>query len=150
MTQKYVAWLNDPDVVRFSEQRHRRHTFESCKGYIDSFKGTANYIWAISVNDDDIGHIGNISAHVNKNNNTADIGILIGEKRVWGKGYGKESWSVVCSYLMKNRGIRKITGGALSTNIGMLRVMKKAGMTEDGRRIRQCLWEDQEVDIVHM
>ena len=150
LTQKYVDWLNDPEVVRFSEQRHRKHTFDSCKEYIDSFKGTANYIWAISVNDDDIGHIGNISIYVNTCDNTADIGILIGEKKLWGKGYGKEAWSAVCSHLINERGIRKITAGALATNIGMLRIMKKAGMIEDGRCIRHSLWEDQEVDVIHM
>ena len=25
LTERYVSWLNDPEVVRFSDQRHRQH-----------------------------------------------------------------------------------------------------------------------------
>jgi RimJ/RimL family protein N-acetyltransferase len=32
----------------------------------------------------------------------------------------------------------------------MIAVMKRAGMVDDGRRIRQCVFEGEEVDIVHM
>jgi hypothetical protein len=31
----------------------------------------------------------------------------------------------------------------------MLGIMRKAGMVEDGRRPRQCLFEGREVDLVH-
>lgn len=29
LTERYVGWLNDPAVVRYSEQRHSRHTLWS-------------------------------------------------------------------------------------------------------------------------
>jgi len=149
LTQEVVDWLNDPEVVRFSEQRHRRHSLDSCREYIDSFKGTANHLWAISVVNKNIGHIGNINAYVDTANNIADIGILIGKKQVWSKGYGKEALCAVCDYLMEKLGIRKITCGTLATNLSMLKVMKKAGMIDDGRRIRHYQWEGHEVDMIH-
>ena len=148
-TQEYVGWLNDPEVVRFSEQRHRRHTVNSCREYIDSFKGTTNHIWTILANDG-IGHIGNISVCVNTNNNIADISILIGKKQVWGQGFGAEAFIGICNYLTGVLKIRKITAGALSTNTGMLKVMEKAGMVEDGVRRQHYMWEGSEVDMVHM
>lgn len=61
LTERYVGWLNDPDVVRFSEQRHRRHTLASCEAYWRSFEGTPNHFWAIVADDASLGHIGNIN-----------------------------------------------------------------------------------------
>jgi len=150
LTQEYVDWLNNPLIVRYSEQRHHKHTIESCKKYIESFQGTANHIWAILAVRDNLGHIGNINAYVNEKNRIADVGILIGKKELWGKGYGSEAWCGVCNYLLNVLKLRKVSGGAISTNKAMLKLMKRAKMNEDGRRIRHYEWEGKEVDMIHM
>jgi len=150
LTQEYVNWLNDLEVVRYSEQRHHKHTIESCRRYIKSFEGSPNYIWVILAVSDNLGHIGNINAYVDEKNRIADVGILIGKKEVWNRGYGSEAWSGVCNYLLNILKLRKVTGGAISTNKVMLRLMQKAGMVKDGRRTRHYLWEGNEVDIIHM
>ena len=149
LTPRYVAWLNDPDVVRYSEQRHRVHTLESCRSYWLSFSGTPHYFWAIIVADGTLDHIGNINAYVDQENLLADVGILIGEKRAWRKGYGLEAWRAVCGYLLGRGGMRKVTAGALAVNTGMLKVMEQAGMVEDGRRYRHYIFEAREVDVIH-
>lgn len=149
LTKRYVSWLNDPVVVRYSEQRHNRHTIKTGKAYLASFKKSPHYFCAISVVGDELGHIGNITAYVDGPNKAADMGILIGETKAWGKGYAAEAWTAVCRYLFKRIGIRKITAGTLSCNKRMLSLMKRAGMTGDGRRVRQCIWEGKEVDVIH-
>ncbi|MBN2397764.1 MAG: N-acetyltransferase, partial [Deltaproteobacteria bacterium] len=51
LTRCYVDWLNDPLLMRFSRQRHKRHTIASCRDYWQSFEGTPNYFWAIVAED---------------------------------------------------------------------------------------------------
>ncbi|HXC40619.1 MAG TPA: GNAT family N-acetyltransferase [Burkholderiales bacterium] len=148
LTARYVAWLNDPEVVRFSEQRHRAHTLESCREYWQSFAGTPHFFWAMVAKEASLGHIGNMNAYVDAPNGVADVGILIGERTSWGRGYGLEAWTAVCRFLLGS-GLRKITAGTLATNTGMLTIMDRAGMVEDGRRALQCLWEGSPVDICH-
>lgn len=148
ITKKYVGWLNNPAVVRFSDQRHRRHTFQSCREYMESFKKSPNYFWAIIVKNKNLGHIGNMNAYIDSVHKTADLGILLGERSTWGLGYGLEAWTAVCEYLLKN-GMRKITAGTLSVNISMLHLMKRAGMVPDGRRTKQCIFEGSEADMVY-
>ena len=150
LTPRYVGWLNDPSVVCCSEQRHRGHTLESCRQYWQSFTNTPHYFWAITAIDPIIGHIGNMNAHIDKMNSVADIGILIGERAVWGKGYGLEAWVAVCNYLLRDVGVRKVTAGTMAVNKGMLRIMECTGMVADGRRIRQYLVDGAEVDVIHM
>jgi len=149
LSERYVGWLNDAEVVRFSEQRHRSHSLESCKAYWKSFDGSPHYFWAVVEKEGQPGHIGNMNAYVDRNNGVADVGILIGEKSVWGKGYGLEAWIAVCNYLFSHVQIRKITAGALSTNTRMVRLMNHAGMSQECRRIRQALFEGDYVDVVH-
>ena len=86
-----VDWLNDPDVVRYSEQRHRKHDEETQQQYLmdgpDVFReihvGHGNYTF-----------IGTVSAYIDRPNGVADVGILIGDKASWGMGYGTEAWTV--------------------------------------------------------
>ena len=148
LTLRYVGWLSAPDVVRHSEQRHRHHDLESCRGYVASFEGSANFLWAIVANDPTLGHIGNINAYVDTNNRVADLGIMVGEHAAWGRGFGTDAWMAACRYLLGDLNLRKITAGTLANNHGMLAVMRHAGMREEGRRRRQALWENTEVDVV--
>ncbi len=149
LTERYVGWLNDPEVVKYSDQRFRQHTLESCRAYWESFAGTPNYFWALVARDPAVGHIGNMNAYVEPRHGTADVGIVLGERGVWGRGYGAEAWIAVCRWLLDEAGLRKVTAGTLSVNEPMLAIMRKAGMVEDGRRIRQQMWEGREVDLVH-
>lgn len=150
ITPRYLSWLNDPEVVRFSERRHRRHTADSARTYLAAFQDTPHYFWAIVAIDEALGHIGNITAHVDPENSLADVGILIGQRDVWGRRFGSEAWCAVMAFLADVVGIRKITAGTLATNVGMLQIMRRAGMRDDGVRSRHYIVAGQEVDVVHM
>jgi [ribosomal protein S5]-alanine N-acetyltransferase len=149
LTERYVGWLNDAGTMRFSENRFRRHTLQSCREYVASFAGSPNFLWAVVATDESFGHIGNMNAYVDDRHGLADVGILIGERSCAGRGYATEAWVGVCDYLLRVKAFRKVTAGALAVNTPMLRVMERAGMADDGRRVRQHVWEDQDVDVVH-
>jgi ribosomal-protein-alanine N-acetyltransferase len=150
LTARYVSWLNDPEVVRFSEQRHSFHTLESCRLYRLSYFKTPNYFWAITVSEGRLGHIGNINVYVDEKNRLADVGVLIGEKTAWRQGYGLEAWKAVCNYLLEVAGMRKVTAGTIADNKGMLSIMEESDMVADGRRVRHYIVEGKETDIIHM
>jgi len=146
---RYVGWLNDPEIVKFSEQRAHVHTLDSCRAYADSFAGTPNFFWAVVARDPALGHLGNMNAYVDAANGVADVGILIGQRAAHGQGYATEAWNAVCDFLLRTAGMRKVTAGTISVNTPMLRVMERAGMVDDGRRVGQRLWNGQVVDLVH-
>ncbi|MAO55604.1 MAG: hypothetical protein CMM61_07895 [Rhodospirillaceae bacterium] len=135
LTDRYVGWLNDPEVVRFSEQRHMRHTVESCRDFVASFAGTPNGLWAIREKAEEGRHVGNISTEVDPIAATGDIRILIGERAAWGTGIGAEAWMAVMAHLFDDLGLAQVTAGTLEGNTGMLRIMEKSGMTETRRDV---------------
>ena len=148
LTPRYVGWLNDPETVRYSEQRHRQHTLESCARYAASMAGTPHYFWAIVAQDSALGHIGNMTATVDANNCVADLAIMIGETGARGRGLGLEAWVRACDFLLGEGGMRKVTAGTMSVNAPMLGIMRATGMIEEGRRARHFLHEGQEADLV--
>ena len=141
-----VRWLNDPEVVRYSDQRHLKHTFKSVRAYHASFLESPNHYWAIVSSGS---MIGTITAYVDEPNSVADVGILVGDKMYWSSGYGSEAFSAVINWLITFRRVRKITAGTMSDNVSMLRVMLKCGMRVEGRKERYFILDGQEIDMVY-
>lgn len=143
----YLGWLNDPVVTRFSNQRFREHTLESSRRYFDSFEGTPNGFYAVKLKAD--GRlIGTMTAYVATPHLTADMGIMIGDRRCWGGGFGLEAWSSLLTALLEG-GCRKVTGGTLRANVGMCRIMERSGMSLEAVRARQEIVEQREEDVLY-
>lgn len=134
-----VRWLNDPEVTRYSEQRHKTHTQYSQMTYINSFL-EGSHLWGIS-RVDTAKHIGNISAQYDLFNGVADIGILIGEPGQWGQGYGAEAWNAVCNWLLDRDGgkVRKLEAGCMRANEAMMKILIGCKFKHEGERANHFL-----------
>lgn len=148
LCESYVSWLNDIDVVRYSNQRFKRHDIHSCNDYFLSFNDTENLFLAI-YSKSNKNFIGTSTVYYSVLHKVADIGLMIGDKQYWGKGFGSEAWIMVMDYLIDSGLVRKVTGGALSCNVGMINIMKKAEMLPDGKRTGHQLVDNVPVDIVY-
>lgn len=147
LTQQYVDWLNDINIVRYSEQRHKHHSLDSCRQFQKHMADAGHFVWAIEVTDTGQ-HIGNLAIYIDRNNQVGDLSIVIGEPSAMGNGYGAEASATACDWLLSVGGLRKMTAGTMATNKAMLNVMKAIGMHEEGRRIKQFICDGQEVDLV--
>lgn len=148
ITDTYLGWLNDPVVVRYSSQRFHRHTLETSLSYLQSFDSTANLFLAVSLKGDEK-YVGTMSVYISSVHETADIGIMIGDKTCWGSGVGGDAWSTVLSFLLDSVRMRKVTGGTLECNKGMVKIMLNSGMKPDGVRVAQELVDRQAQDVLH-
>jgi ribosomal-protein-alanine N-acetyltransferase len=146
LTEEYVGWLNGPEVVRYSELRHRQQTLEGCRAYREAMEQAGNIFWAIETMD--CIHIGNMTAIINKPNSFADLSIVIGNRAMWGQGHGSEAWNSACRYLIAEGGMRKVRAGTMASNKPMLALMRKAGMQPDGVWRRHLLLDGQEIDVI--
>jgi len=146
ISPEYVSWLNNSQVTQYSNQRFLHHTSETCLKYFRSFENSPNKFWAIHTKEGK--HIGTLTNYISVHHHTADMGIMIGDPESWGKGLGFDAWKTSMNSLFKS-GIRKVTAGTLACNMGMLSIMKKAGMIYEGKRIRQEIVNNQEIDILY-
>jgi ribosomal-protein-alanine N-acetyltransferase len=147
ITDEYIAWLNDPLVTRFSNQRFVRRDRDSCVRYLASFDGTPNLFVSVRRRDDDRA-IGTMTAYVAPHHGTADLGILIGDRSAWGTGYGQDAWDTLAEFVAAQPGMRKLTAGMLARNEAMRRIAERSGMTLEATRRDQELVDGAPVDIL--
>lgn len=144
----YIGWLNDQDVMKFSNQRFFVHSMESCLRYQASFAGTDNLFMGIRrLSDDKL--IGTLTAYVASNHGTVDVGIMIGDSSLWGMGYGLDAWITMTNWLLACKDIRKLTAGTLACNLGMIKLMERSGMVLEATRKSQEIVEKCPVDMLY-
>lgn len=148
ISEAYIGWLNTPSVVRFSNQRFLKHDKASCMRYLSSFEGTENLFLSVRcISDDRL--IGTVTAYVSPYHGTVDVGIMIGDQSVWGKGYGQDAWDTVTAWLLTRKDIRKLTAGTLACNYGMIKLMERSGMSLEAVRRAQEIVEGSPEDILY-
>ena len=146
LTNEYISWLNDFDVVRYSNQKFRQHNQATCRDYFNSFENSDHIFVAIY---QDTKFIGTMTAYISQIHQTADLGIMIGNRQYWGKGIGKDAWTTLMQGLFDQCQLRKITGGTLKCNKAMVNIMVGSGMQPDGIRIDQELVDGNPVDLLY-
>jgi len=148
VTNNYVRWLNDPEIVRFSNQRFRSHDRESCLAYLRTFLDSDNLFLAIRLVGDGC-LIGTLTAYVSPHHGTADMGLLVGERGLWGRGFGREAWNLLLYHLLQIRKLRKVTAGTLRCNIAMVKIMERSGMHIEAIRLQQEIVEGEPQDVLY-
>lgn len=126
VTQSYVGWLNDTEINQYLESRYEEHTLESTKAFVAKCEESeTSLLFGIFLLDNT--HIGNIKLELFPRYRKAEIGILIGEKSCWGKGYATEAIQLICRYAEENFQLHKLMAGCYSENTGSARAFVKAG-----------------------
>ena len=145
ITSSYLSWLNDSELMKFSNQRFFSHTTESSFKYACSFHNTAGLFLAICDDRDQL--VGTMTAYRNTNHRTVDLGIMIGSE-FKGRGFGKRAWETLINHLETDGETRKITAGCLDKNLAMINLINGCQMTLEGRRVGQEIFEGQPSDIL--
>ena len=151
LTEEYISWLNDKETVKYSRHRYSKHDMKSSNNYLKEQNNNNNLFLAIeakNISKNKNEHIGNISVNFDFNNEHADISILIGKKRFWGKGIGYILISNLIKFLFNKKNIYIITCGTLSVNVGMIKLMEKLNMNPKTTIPGRFLMEGKRVDLV--
>lgn len=147
----YVRWMNDPEVMQFTESRFSQHSHEELVEYVRNQNASPSNLLLGIVECRSERHIGNIKiGDVNPVHRFADIGIIIGDKSCWGRGYATESIRLLCEYAFRVLTLHKLFAGCYAQNRGAIRAFLKAGFVEEGRRLSQYLYRGQYTDAVQL
>ncbi|PPQ68324.1 hypothetical protein CVT24_004804 [Panaeolus cyanescens] len=85
----------------------------------------------------------------NIKNRDVNFGIgLIPE--VWNKGYGSEVTEFLVDYAFKNLGVHRISLGVFETNPGAVKLYKKIGFSEEGRKRKANFFDGKWIDSIYM
>jgi len=128
-SQEYCNWLNDPEVNKFLETRQA--SIEDLKKYIRQKQEDPNsLLLGVFDRDDDV-HIGNVKLEpIDRQQKRAVFGIMIGNKKYWGKGTGTEATKLILDYAFQKLDLDEVELGVISENIRARKTFEKAGFKE--------------------
>lgn len=131
----YSNWLNDPEVCQFNSHARFPVSLSELKGYVRSNKSLNSRLVFAIVDKNTNQHVGNTSLqNIDYIDRSAELAIIIGEKKYWGKGIGLEAWNLVLEYGFKVLNLHRIYGGCADDNLGMKKIIEKSGMRLEGKR----------------
>lgn len=149
VTETYVSWLNDTTVNQYLESRFGVHTIDSTRSFVQTMLNSPDNLFLGIRSQISGGHVGNIKVGpISQHYGTAEIGILIGEKRAWGKGIATSAIRMVCEIARTRLALRKVTAGCYASNVGSKKAFEKAGFDVEGIRKQQVLRNGTPEDIV--
>lgn len=80
----------------------------------------------------------------------AFVGLGIGEREFWGKGYGTEAMRLVLHYAFLELNLRRVTLNVFEYNERAIRSYEKAGFRLEGRQRKVIQREGRRWDIIFM
>jgi RimJ/RimL family protein N-acetyltransferase len=148
-TAAYARWLNDPEVNRFLESRFRSHAVEDLRQFIGKIgSDPACLFLAIRLHDADR-HIGNIKlGPIDPHHRLGDIGLLIGEKDCWGRGYAAEAVRLLADHAFTELRLHKLTASCYGPHRSSARAFEKAGFKIEAVRPSHFQCEGRWVDAI--
>jgi RimJ/RimL family protein N-acetyltransferase len=78
------------------------------------------------------------------------VGIAIGEREAWGKGYGTDAMKVILRYAFQELNLRRVSLDTFEYNPRAIRSYEKAGFVNEGRARKYLCREGQRWDLLFM
>ncbi|GJM17234.1 MAG: N-acetyltransferase [Thermodesulfobacteriota bacterium] len=145
VTEEYVAWLNNPEVMRFTEAKWQPHTIQSSKEYIEksNTSSTARLFRILYESN----HIGNIRlSSINHFHRKADIAIIIGATSARGQGLATQSINLVAEYAFTVLNLEKLTAGMYANNTASIKSFERSGFVIEATLKSHYCCEGKRVD----
>lgn len=135
VNENYYRWMNDHEVTRYLESRFYPNSLEGLHGFVTRMLGDRDNVFLAIVLKEDDRHIGNIKlGPINWIHRFGDVGLLIGEKDCWRRGYATEAIRLVTDYAFRKLNLHRLTAGCYVANIGSAKAFLKAGWQQEGLR----------------
>jgi RimJ/RimL family protein N-acetyltransferase len=131
-------WRTDAELARFDAARPFSASYNDYLAlFRDELQYPSPYRRSLAVEDPDGRHIGNVMYYnIDTIRREAEIGITIGERDCWSRGYGTDAVSTLVSHIFRATGFRRIYLKTLEWNGRAQRAFEKAGFRVCGRSRR--------------
>ena len=133
LDSNWYKWLNDQEVTKFQNKGIFPNTYDKQLEYLKSIQSSNNDVLFSIVEDTSSEHIGCVGLHkIDWISRSAELGIIIGEKKFWGKKFGKESWGLITEYGFKKLNLHRIYAIVIEDNISSKKCAINSGFIQEG------------------
>jgi RimJ/RimL family protein N-acetyltransferase len=147
---RLAPWFNDAEIRRNIYQ-YRPRSFASQEAFLAKMaESEHDFILGIALAEDDA-LIGVTGLHdIENKNRHAQLGITIGDKEAWGRGYGTEASSLMVGYAFGTLNLNRIWLHVYARNARAIRVYEKIGFRKEGVLRQHGYIDGEYLDTVTM
>jgi len=131
------AWQTDPELAHLTATQQLTTSFpDFLLSYASQLRNRQPIKHQFAIKTTDDRHIGNCAYYgINDNNNEVEIGIMIGNRSYWDKGYGSDAVTALINHIFLNTELKRIHLKTLDCNKRAQRCFAKCGFTACGRLV---------------
>ncbi len=131
-------WRSQSDLSRYDAARPLTMTYQEYLAfYREELLYPSPYRRSLAIEDEAGRHVGNVMYYnIDTLRQEAELGITIGERQYWGKGYGTEAVRLLIEHLLGRLAFRRLHLKTLAWNRRARRCFEKAGFVECNRSYR--------------
>jgi ribosomal-protein-alanine N-acetyltransferase len=144
----YLAWLRDPEVNRFLESRFRQFDEDQLARFIRSRNACETCVLAGIFFEQR--HVGNIKLEFDVHHRRGELGLMIGDKAVWGRGVARRAIALISDFAFLELPIVKLCASCYKTNVGSLKAFEAVGFVSEATRRNHYIDGDRRVDGISM
>ena len=149
-----ARWQHDSELHRLADSDPARMRSErAIKGWLDKQAGTGSqtdrYGFTVRTLAEDK-FIGFLGLRVNLIHSEAWVGLGIGEREFWSKGYGTDMMKLCMQYVFTELCLERLSLGLHEYNLRALRSYEKCGFRLEGRTRQDLMREGQRYDSLWM
>jgi RimJ/RimL family protein N-acetyltransferase len=151
--ERCYRWLNDGEVTRFIETGRYPLSMAQERDWLDNaMKNGASFSsLLLAIETKDGVHIGNAGLHqASPEHRRAYLGIAIGEKEYWSKGYGTDTVRTLLRFAFQQMNLNRVELGTFDFNERAQACYRKCGFVEEGRRREDRYIDGRYCDLLIM
>ena len=146
--EKFTEWLNDLEVTKNLLVYPHIVSVENERGFLEKLSKEHTYSIIDNNTNELIGNCG--YANIDHINQTAEVGIFIGNKDYWNKGYGTEALKLLLDYGFKALNLHNVFLSVYSFNEQAKKCYEKVGFKIIGKKRETLLRGKERHDIILM
>ena len=128
INKEYLSWFNGKNEnLKFSRHYKKKYNRRVLVDNLKNFLNSKNiFLGIFDIKNKEL--IGTITVYIDIKKKSGNLGIFIGNKKFFSKGYALESCQIVIKFLFKEKIVNSIVSGARNENIKMINLMKNLKM----------------------
>jgi len=149
--ERAYQWINDREVTRFLQARYPVSHVDEEKWLAEASQGNSFGDVRLAIETKDGTHIGNMGLHrVRPEDRCATLGILIGDKSFWSRGYGRDAIMTLLRFAFYEMNLHKVSLHVFEFNERAMACYRKCGFLEEGRLRDEYYYDGRYWDILAM
>ena len=128
-----MKWINDQEVMDNLLMRYPVSRYQEEKWIERTLDGTSDRNKVFAVETKEGVYLGGIGLHrISWENRNAEVGIVIGKKEYWNKGYGTDAMMTILDFAFNLMNLHRVYLRVYSFNERGIRSYEKSGFRKEG------------------